>query len=278
MEEEAEALLHSSKSMNKALKSLLTLLLMFVATLIQYLCQDVVIGTMNGAEWFFGIFFDNGSLLISMMMLGLYTNLPDAAIQILGAMPFLLMIFFSTTFSPGAGVKGLKELRYMFSRFYLWCMIPGTQDQMEGCPANNNLLYLILASLLVPFLFVTYKVAKHLMSNLRSGKAQQGRRESMKSVEFAELQLELFGVKALRNLEKIGSSVDLDKLHQSVNSQRMLLDVASGDAATVKSSDDDTLHGQDAEGYDGFLAFLKTPSPLPKLPAVSMMKCADDTV
>ena len=33
------------------------------------------------------------------------------------------MIFFSTTFSPGSGVAGVKELRYLFARFYLWCRL-----------------------------------------------------------------------------------------------------------------------------------------------------------
>jgi len=267
-------LLHSSKSMNKALKSVLTISLMFLATLIQYLCQEAVIGTMSGANWFFGIFFDNGSLLVSMLMLGLYTDLPDAAVQILGAMPFLLMIFFSTTFSPGAGVNGLKELRYLFSRFYLWCMIPGTQDQMEGCPAANNLLYLILSSLLVPFLFVAFKGVRYLRSNLHRDKAQQGRLESMKSVEFAELQLELFGVKALKNLKKMGSNADLGKLQKSALSQKSLFNVASGDTATVKDSDDDSSKDREEEGFGGFLAFLNTPSPLPNtnVPAVELMK------
>ena len=70
-----------------------------------------VLGTLTTWGFFFGVLFDNLSLLVSMVTLGLYTNLPDQAVQILGAMPFLLMIFFSTTFSPGAGVPGVKALR-----------------------------------------------------------------------------------------------------------------------------------------------------------------------
>merc|ERR1712205_237384 len=151
MEEEAEALLHSSKSMNRILKTCLTLFLLVIITCIQFGCLEVVIGTMSSYEFFFGILFDNLSLLVAMIILGLYTSLPDQAVQILGAMPFLLMIFFSTTFSPGAGVKGIKELRYLFSRYYLWCMLPD-QMGMEGCPESNTLLYLVLSSLLVPFL------------------------------------------------------------------------------------------------------------------------------
>ena len=115
MVEEAEALLHSSKSMNKMLKTFLTLFLLFVITVVQYLCMEAVLGTLTEYYYFFGILFDNLSLLVFILLLGLYTNLPDQAVQIFGAMPFLLMIFFSTTFSPGAGVKGVKELRCEFS-------------------------------------------------------------------------------------------------------------------------------------------------------------------
>ena len=58
MVEEAEALLHSSKSMNKFLKSILTVLLVIVVTLVQFGCQELTIGTMTSASWFFGILFD----------------------------------------------------------------------------------------------------------------------------------------------------------------------------------------------------------------------------
>ena len=254
MVEEAEALLHSSKSMNKVLKTVLTLCLLFLITCVQFGCQDAVIGTITSGEFFVGILFDNLSLLISMVCLGLYTDLPDQAVQILGALPFLLMIFFSTTFSPGAGVKGLKELRYLFSRFYLWCMIPGTMDQMEGCPEKNNLLYLILASLLVPFLFVLFKVSMKLYRDMHHEKAQSSRREAMKTIEFAELQLELFGEKALKNLKHIGSSHDLEKLAESYRSERGLKVQETSDPIS------DTSDDEEAQAYDNFLALVNDSS------------------
>jgi len=49
-----------------------------------------VLGTLTTWGFFFGVLFDNLSLLVSMVTLGLYTNLPDQAVQILGAMPFLV--------------------------------------------------------------------------------------------------------------------------------------------------------------------------------------------
>jgi len=94
MVEEAEALLHSSKSANKVLKTLLTLFLLFAITCTQFACLEAVIGTLSTAEFFFGILFDNLSLLVFIICLGLYTDLSDQAVQIFGAMPFLFMIFF----------------------------------------------------------------------------------------------------------------------------------------------------------------------------------------
>jgi hypothetical protein len=67
--------------------------------------------------------FDYASLTLPFVCLGLYSRLPREFVQTLASMPFLLMIFFSSTFSPGAGVDGLKALRYLFPRFYLWCRL-----------------------------------------------------------------------------------------------------------------------------------------------------------
>ena len=99
---------------------------------------------------------------------------------------------------------------------------------MEGCPEDNTVLYLILASLTVPILFVCYKGARAVFNKAKGAKAQESRRESMKTEEFAELQLELFGQKALRNLKHIGSVADLEKLAGSLQStKRLSMDVTS---------------------------------------------------
>ncbi len=54
--------------------------------------------------------FDNFSLIILMVTLGMYTNLPNQEVQILGTIQILMMIFFLTTFFPGASVERLKAL------------------------------------------------------------------------------------------------------------------------------------------------------------------------
>jgi ABC-type lipoprotein export system ATPase subunit len=232
--EEAEALLHSSKSMNRFLKMCLAITLLWIISSIQFICQNLIIDTLNNAYFYFAILFDNLSLMVAILCLSLYTDLPDQAVQILGSMPFLFMIFFSTTFSPGAGVEGVKNLRYLFSRYYLWCEVPGVKDLMEGCPEQYNLLYLILAALLVPLLFVAYMIVRGCVNNLHHEKAATSRRESMKSMAFAELQVELFGEKALRRLQHIGSSVDIQKLASSHD-----LDSSVASSFTNKDSDDD---------------------------------------
>lgn len=253
MIEEAEALLHSSKAMNKYLKTTLTLFLLFVISCVQFGCMDAVLGTLTTWGFFFGVLFDNLSLLVSMVTLGLYTNLPDQAVQILGAMPFLLMIFFSTTFSPGAGVPGVKALRYLFSRFYLWCMLPDPiGSQMEGCPESNTVLYLILTSLLVPFLFVLYKLAAVCYKKGHKSKQETARRESMTSMAFAELQLELFGEKALKNLKHIGSSHDLQKLA----SMRSLDSTSKISISKVDTSGESASEDGSKDQFDDFMSFL----------------------
>ena len=229
MMEEAEALLHSSKTMNKTLKTLLTLGLLFVITLVQFGCMEAVLGTLTTVEFFIAIFLDNLSLTIMLICLGLYTDLSDQAVQIFGVMPFLFMIFFSTTFSPGAGVGGLKELRYLFSRFYLWCMLPDDVVEMEECPESNTLLYLVLASLFTPFCFVVTKLGMSFYANHHQSKGKATQREAMKTLEFAELQLELFGEKALKNLKDLGSSVsntNLQKLAETLSGGRGTGDVS----------------------------------------------------
>jgi ABC-type lipoprotein export system ATPase subunit len=262
MIEEAEALLHSSKGTNKALKSCLTLALLLLVTCVQFGCQCAVITTISTAEIFVGILFDNFMGTISLVLLGLYTNLTFEKIQILGSMPFLMMVFFSTTFSPGAGVKGLKELRYLFPRFYLWCMLPDGEVIMEGCPASNTLLYLVLSALLVPFLFVAYKASAATYRKFHREKKQLSRRESMKSLAFAELQMELFGQRALKNLKHIGSTHDLSSLAATVSqSKHSLVEKRTVDQSSHGDGGDSDDGRSSEKGYNDFLSFVGNDGP-----------------
>ena len=112
---------------------------------------------------------------------------------------------------------------------------------MEGCPESNTLLYLILAALLVPFLFVVYKACTYLYAKGHKEKTKMSRLESMKSMEFAELQLELFGERALKNLKHIGSTHDLQKL-ASVRSMKILKAAETGDVS--ETGDNNFMSGK----------------------------------
>ena len=84
--------------------------------------------------------------------------MPHQMVETFAIIPFLFLLFFSTAFSPGSGLPGIKALRYLFSRFYFWCMVDGVKDQMEGCPADPqiNMLLLCLSGLSTVLVFVAY--------------------------------------------------------------------------------------------------------------------------
>jgi ABC-type lipoprotein export system ATPase subunit len=226
MSEESEALLHSSKGMNKNLKSLVTLTLIFVISLIEWGCIVACTTGLEDVDLWLGLLFDSASMTFPLIALGIFTKLPFQAVEIFGVLPFLLMIFFSTTFSPGAGVPVLKELRYLFSRFYLWCTIPGVMDDMEGCPADDiNLLYLILSAFVGVFVFLLVKGYQALQKGAEKNKDADKRNRIMETEEAQLLQVELYGEKALRRLQHQNSSSSLKK--------------------TMHSSSDDDLAGED---------------------------------
>ena len=207
MEEEAEALMHSSKSMNGALKSLMTVLIALILSFAECGVVVAVVDGLSHIKFWLGVFLDSASMTFPLVCLGIYTHMDFQSVEILGTLPFLLMIFLSTTFSPGSGVEGIKELRYLFSRFYLWCMVPDVADDMEGCPEDEglNILYMILASLVPVFLFL---VAQTIAAVRHRGKESEKARlkESMMDAEFADLQLSLYGERALRRLNHLSST------------------------------------------------------------------------
>lgn len=134
MVEEAEALLHTSLPLNRALKTLLTLFILFSVHCIQFGCLDVVLGTVSSAQFFFGILFDYLSQVFFGICLALYTDLPSEAVQILCSAPFLLMVFFSTTFSPGKRFVTLPlgGLAVMFSSHSATSSIVYSYNQAQG--------------------------------------------------------------------------------------------------------------------------------------------------
>jgi hypothetical protein len=78
---------------------------------------------------------------------------------------------------------------------------------MEGCPASDiNILYLILSALVGLFMFLFYELIVAIRSKSKDLEHVQ-LRESMQDQEFHQLQVTLYGEKALRKFNHVGSSV-----------------------------------------------------------------------
>jgi hypothetical protein len=125
-------------------------------------------------------------------------------------MPFLLMIVFSTTFSAGSGVAVLKEFRYLFARFYFWCMVPGVDELMEGCPADEglNIFYMCLVGLLGVIIFVVVMGLLKVSRASEKTKAGKLREKLEDDADFQALQLSMYGEK-LRKLQHFDSTASI---------------------------------------------------------------------
>lgn len=233
MTEESEALLHSSKTTNKILKSLLTLVLILIVSLVEWGVVNLVIDGFEDRKFWVAILMDSASLTLPFIFFGLFTKLPHTAVEIFASLPFLFMIFLSGTFSPSAGIPVLKELRFLFSRFYFWCMIPGVKDQMENCPSDDLLvLYSVLSALVGLTLFMVYVGVKSAIKAARSKKVSK-KHNRLKDDEFVDLQIELYGEQILKK----------DSLSGSAHSQR------SRTNSEDSKSSPQTVGPFDAESY-----------------------------
>ena len=194
--EEADALMHCSVQTNLALKALLTLFMMLVISSICYgfLLACLNTDVTNQAGMWASMLFDSASLELPFVCFGLYSKLPLQIVQILASLPFLFMIFFSTTFSPGAGVDAVKWLRYLFARFYLWCRIPSVRDNLDGCPDDDYLvLYSILSGCLGAFVFVVVMLIRvQVFKRGMVSKLKSRYGEVSSKPEFKEIQVLLY--------------------------------------------------------------------------------------
>jgi hypothetical protein len=107
------------------------------------------------------------------------------------------MILFSGTYSPNAGLPVLKQLRYLFPRFYLFCMLPDvTSDYMEDCPANDTwlTLYTVLPAMIGPLLFGFYIAIRAAIAASTNNTLHFGHRLKWDDDdELTSLQIELYG-------------------------------------------------------------------------------------
>ena len=150
VDQEADALLHSSPQLHRLCKTILTAVLLLFVSFLQFVFCVATNRELCGPAYWIGIVTDLTSIFFLSVSLAIFSNLSLQTVQLVGGLPFISSVFLSTTFSPGAGIAGLKELRYLFSRFYLWCILPDVQELMEGCPVNASRgissLYMILSS------------------------------------------------------------------------------------------------------------------------------------
>ena len=77
---------------------------------------------------------------------------------------------------------------------------------MEGCPAENTLLYLILSALMTPYLFGLFAVGRELYQTLKVMKKESSRQGTMQSDDYVGLQLELFGESSLNKFKHLSES------------------------------------------------------------------------
>ena len=178
-----------------AAKSVVTLMLLVVVITVAWGCLVAVLDTpvTNDADMWVAMLFDLASLTLPFICFGLYSALPLQIVQTVASLPFLFMIFFSGTFSPGAGVEGFKGLRFLFSRFYLWCRLPDVAPSMEGCPAKSELTtYTILSGCLGLFLFLVLQSVLALVARARADKEKHKHEEIAQRPEYQQIQAELY--------------------------------------------------------------------------------------
>jgi len=194
--EEADALMHASVQTMMHLKSVVTLVLLLVINAVTFACLIACLDTdaTNDPGMWVSMLFDSASLTLPFICFGLYSQLPLQIVQILASLPFLFMIFFSTTFSPGAGVPGVKALRYLFARFYLWCRVPGVRESMEECPDDDMLVGCTIASgCLGMVLFLIFQLVRvFVVKRADASKSRAIKEEISTKPEFAAIQSELY--------------------------------------------------------------------------------------
>lgn len=83
--------------MNKALKFLLSLLILTVISVVQFGITVAVVDGLSEFKFWLAMFIDSASMTFPLICLGIYTKMPFQAVEILGSLPFLLMIFLSTS-------------------------------------------------------------------------------------------------------------------------------------------------------------------------------------
>ena len=128
-----------------------------------------------------------------------------------------------------------------------------------GLSRGEQSTFLILSAMLVPSSFVFWKLARRIYAHHTTEKARSDRKSIMKSVNFAELQFELYGEKALSHLHHL-SAYDLMKLSKRLSNSghTFSFDDSDCDEKVAKENDDEVTEVEDE--LDNFMLFLHDPS------------------
>ena len=173
---------------------MLTLILIITISVVEFGVVNLVIDGLNTVSFWIAILFDTASLTFPGVYVGIYSSWDTTRCQIIATIPLILTIFLSTTFSPGSGVPVLKELRFLFPRFYFWCITPGVDYLMEGCPKTERLsmLYLCLSAFLGFAICLLVRTGSAVRYRLRR-KATKKSRVGITDQSLEKLKEQLYG-------------------------------------------------------------------------------------
>jgi len=197
--EESQALMHSSEWRYKVLKALLTSVVVVIINCISFgvmhLCLEMPCSkspdgfAVCGFKLWLIYVLDFWSLLVSFLFLGIFSRQPLQIVQVAGSMPFLLMLFFSTTMSPGSGVVGVKFLRYVYPRYYVWCALPFVKQAMDGCPSDDTIVgYVALTGNLFLIFFLAMQAWRTVVNTRRKQSHASERIHVAQTQEYKTLQ------------------------------------------------------------------------------------------
>ena len=77
--------------MNKALKTILTLLVILLLSVMEFGAVNAVIDGLSSVDFWVAMLFDSASMTFPLLGLGVYTGMPFQAVQMIGAVSFVII-------------------------------------------------------------------------------------------------------------------------------------------------------------------------------------------